>query len=141
MEKIEKAKKITGIVFYSIWMVVALGLWIFGLYGFIDSFESIGGFGGWVVWGILCIPAIIVPIIKMMVQGAKDGWKQGANEYSASFIGNTMYVENHPLRGALLQLVANLIISVLAGPILLAINIVKNGVALYNKIMDLVKSV
>ena len=141
MEKIEKAKKITGIVFYSIWMVIALALWIFGLCAFISSLKSADGFMGWFLWGLLCIPGIIIPIIKMMVQGAKDGWKQGANEYSASVIGNTMYVENHPFRGALLQLLVNGIISIFAGPILLALNIVKNGLALYNKIFDLVKSV
>lgn len=140
MENLEKTKRITGVVLRSIWLVVTITLWIVGLVGFNQQREVSQGFLGWVVWGILCIPGIIGPLVKLIVVGARDGWKQGANEYSASIIGNTMYVENHPVRGAILQIVVNIVLGVLVGPVILAFNIFKNGVNLYNKIVDLVKS-
>ncbi|MBO5906592.1 MAG: hypothetical protein J6Q85_00365 [Clostridia bacterium] len=133
MEKFEKAKKISVIVFYSIWLVVALSLWIFGLTMFMEH----SGFESWVIWGAACVVPIIIPILKMTFDQAKKGARDGANEYSASVVGNTVYVENHPIRGAISGLIGGIFGGLLVGPIMLAIYIIKNALALITAILEL----
>ena len=135
MNKREKAKLIFNIVFYSIWLIFALVLWIHGL----TKFRETSDFGTWVAWGAICIFPIIIPILKLVFSSAKDGMRNGANEYTASVSGNNIYIRNHPIRGAVIGLLAGVFGGLLVGPVMLAIYILKNIFELLSSVLDLVK--
>lgn len=126
MDKREKAKVITKIVFKSLWILISLGLWIFGIAIFINAINSGEYFVGWFGWCMLCTPAVLGSILATMVRGTRIGWRDGANTYSATVDSTSVTVQNHPLRGALIGLVGGLIGGVLVGPITLAIKTIGN---------------
>ena len=80
----------------------------------------------WLICGIACCLPIIGVTIKNIVSVTKGGYRSGANEYSASTAGNSVYVENHPFRGAFISLIVGIVLSMAAGPILLAIYMLIN---------------
>ncbi len=136
MQKTEKAFKITGIVFYVVWLVVALTLWITGCIVFFGD----KSFGNWLAWGLLCLFPVIIPILKDIFTEGKKGAVRGSREYSASVSGNTVYVQNHPIRGAIGGLIGGVFGSLLVGPIYLGVYIVKNTVKIVTSIVALVKA-
>ena len=119
MEKFEKAKYISLIVFNSIWLAFALLLYFGGLDMCLEhgGFSGEGWFRNWAMWGLFCSFVIIPFIIRMARDQAKQGAKDGANSYTASRIGNTVVVENHPFRGMVLGFIFGLVLGVLLGPI------------------------
>lgn len=127
MEKFEKAKLITSVVWNSIWLVGGIFFWIVGLVGFIENTE----FFMWLVWGILCTPFIITYIIKYATKSSKDSARSGANHYTISSSG---YISNHAFGGAVFGFIVGLVLGVLAGPIALPINAV-------NKSTELIKNI
>lgn len=141
MDNLEKTKRIGGIVFYSIWLFVSLVLWFSGLGMFLEAMNGDDAFTTWIIWGALCIFPIILPIFKMIAGSAKDGARRGANDYSASVVGNSVYVENHPFRGALIGLGVGIFGGLLAGPIMLAFYVIKNTAKLVSIIVEFVKAV
>ena len=136
MDKLEKTKKISGIVFYSIWLALALILWIAGMGVFLGE----KSFTTWILWGAMCIFPIIIPIFKMIAGSAKKGARSGANNYTASVVGNTVYVENHPFMGALGGIVIGILSGLFAGPIVLAFYVVKNTTKLVRLIVEFAKA-
>lgn len=136
MEKFEKAKIITSVVWNSIWLVAGLFFWIVGLSGFTETPH----FGIWFVWGMLCTPFIIPVVIKFIKEQAKEGKRDGANRYTARQIGNTVYVENNPLGGAIMGGLLGLIGGIIAGPIFLPLTALKKIAILVKNISILVKT-
>ncbi len=136
MEKFEKAKRISGVVFNAIWLAIALFMWVGGLVSFLEM-KANSGFGAWLMWGVLCAIPIIIPILRSAFAQGKSGARDGANEYSASVIGNTVYVENHPIRGAILGFIGGLIGGVLIGPVILPIYVIKTVIKLISGIIEL----
>lgn len=126
-----KKKIIFYIVAYAIWLIISVTIWISGLSAFIDDTS----FLVWTVWGILCSIPIIFVIVKIAFQGAKEGAQKGANTYSGTIIGNRVFVRNHTIRGALINLVGAIIGCLLAGPILLLLYIIYNIL----KFIDMIK--
>lgn len=141
MDNLEKTKRIGGIVFYAIWLVIALALWFGGMGMFLERMNGDDAFTSWIIWGAMCIFPIIIPIIKMIAGSTKDGARQGANEYSASVAGNSVYVENHPFRGAIIGLAVGIFGGLLVGPIMLAFYVIKNLAKMIKMIVDFVKAV
>jgi len=137
MDKLEKAKKISGIVFYGIWLVVSLLLWIAGLMIFLNYMGSGDEFIYWFLWGILCVFPIIIPILKEAFDSAKKGARDGANRYTATQSGNTIHIENHPFRGAIKGFLVGIIAGILIGPVLLVIYFIKNILTLIDLCRDL----
>ena len=134
MEKFEKAKIITSVVWNSIWLVAGIFFWIIGLIAFIEEPE----FGIWFIWGIFCTPFIIPIVIKFIKDQAKQGKRDGANRYTARQIGNTVYVENNPLGGAIMGGIIGLIGGILAGPIFLPLSALEKIATLVKNISILV---
>lgn len=124
MGKLAKAKHIAIIVFNGIWLVAAAILWTAGL----NEFTQDKTFLNWMVWGLICSILVIVPILRMVVKGAKDGARdgeiEGANTYTATRIGDTIHVQNDPvggkIKGFFFGIIGGLIAGVLMGPILVA---------------------
>lgn len=140
MDNLKKTKTIGGIVFYSIWLVISLVLWIGGLGEFREALNGDDAFATWFVWGALCIIPIIIPVFKMIFASTKDGARDGANTYSASVTGNTVQVQNHPIRGAIYGLIGGIIGGLLVGPVVLALYIIANTGKLLSMILSLIKS-
>lgn len=126
MDKREKAKTIAGIVFKSLWILISLGLWIFGITVFIDYINSEAGVLGWFVWGLICTPAILGSVFGTAVGTTRSGWRSGANTYSATVDSNSVTVENHPFRGAITGFIGGLLAGVAMGPITLTFKTIRN---------------
>ena len=138
MDKFERAKIITKVVWNSILIVVGVTLWISGLVFFRDM-ETLKLLG-WFCWGIVTTPFIIPFVIQMIKSSARDGKRDGANTYTATQIGNTVTVSNNPLGGMISGALLGLIGGVLAGPIITPIFSVKRIIDVANYIVILVKT-
>lgn len=143
MEKIEKTKRITSIVIRSIWLAVELLIYFAGFTLFMDK----GGFSGdqwvaaWGFWGFFCVFITIPFIFKLARDQAKQGARDGANTYTASRIGNTVTVENHPLRGAIFGFIFGVVAGVFVGPIVAPIFMIKNIIKIVKNALTLKRSV
>ena len=122
MSNNEKTKKISSLVFHGLWLALSLTLWCAGLICFCRD----ANFGIWMVWGIMCMPPIIVPMLKEVSKQARIGRRRGANQYTATTSGNTIYVKNHPLQGAILGIIGGIIGCLIAGPIVLPLYMIKH---------------
>ena len=78
--------------------------------------------------------------MKDIFAEVKKGAVRGSREYSASVSGNTVYVQNHPFRGAIGGLIGGIFGSLLVGPIYLVFYIVKNTIKIVTSIVALVKA-
>ncbi|MBQ9121823.1 MAG: hypothetical protein IJY12_05645 [Clostridia bacterium] len=141
MEKLEKAKIISGITFRAIWLVPAVVCWIMGLVHFTQNKDSDGVFPAWAMWGAYCVIFVIVTILRMALGLGKDEARKGANEYTATRVGNTVYVSNHPIRSAIFGFLGGLVIGFLAGPIFLPLTALRYLVEIINRLLTLKQSV
>ena len=126
MENDVRSKKKSAIVFHSVWLAISLVLWIVGLTTFINGLESEDAFLYWILWGVLCTIPILLPILRFAKGRAHDGAVRGSNEYTASVSGNTVYVQNHPWKGAIFGAIVGLFVGILAGPVALVVYMLKN---------------
>ena len=55
----EKVKGITKIIFKALWILISLGLWIYGITMFIENINAGTPLIGWFIWGLICTPAIL----------------------------------------------------------------------------------
>lgn len=131
-----KAKVVSSIVFKSIWLVLAIGLWIGGLVAFNSNEDKLAG---WFIWGGLCSICVIWTLLKNAGKSAKKGARDGANDYTITDHGSHYVVENHPLRGAIIGFVGGLIGGVAIGQILVPIFVIKNTIALISSLKMLKK--
>lgn len=141
MNKKQVVKLVFSLIFTSIWMIVALILWFMGFNFFREELNGGDAFGAWFFWGALCVIPILFPIMKSVFSSAKSGARQGARTYSASWSGNTVTVQNHPIRGAIYGFIGGIIGGVLGGPLLLAIYVIVNTIKLITTIIELVREV
>ena len=132
MNKLEKTLRIGAMVFRSIWMVIAIILWCAGL----AVFQGGMNFGYWMIWGFMCSIPMIVEVGKAVIDGTRQGARDGANEYSATIIGNTLYIENHPFRGAVIGFLGSIIGCVLVGPVVLPIYFLAVAFKFITNILD-----
>lgn len=126
----EKAKfKVSAkMIFKIIWIVLAITLWTIGCVMFAKAQQD--KFLYWFYWGALCSICIIGTVLKGASKQGRIGRAKGANDYTASVSGNTVTVENHPLRGAIIGFIGGLLGGILAGPIVLIIYMIKNIIEL-----------
>lgn len=120
MNKLTKAKAISGIVFYSIWIVVAVALWIVGFVVFQNNSEAEGTFIAWMYWGAICVVPILIPILRFAFGQGKDGARRGANDYTATVTDTHVTVKNHVFLNAFFGFIIAVIGGVFAGPVMLA---------------------
>lgn len=140
MDKWTKVKKISGIVFNSIWLGLAALLYFVGLNYYNESKAKGDGFGGWMMWGFMCAILIIIPIMKAVFTQTRKGAIEGANEYSASVQGNSIVVSNHPFRGAVIGFIGGCIGGLAVGPIIVPFYALKSVITIVKNILDLVSA-
>ena len=124
MRGFEKAKLIAGLVFNSIWLLVSVLLWIFGLIGFIEMVDS-EGFSAWAIWGFMCAIPIAGSILKMAISAGRSNARDGERVYSAEVVGNTVYFRNHAWSYGFWGFVISLIVGVILGQVILPIFIIR----------------
>ena len=124
MSRFTKAKLIAGLVFNSIWLAVALFLWIGGLAAFIEMKADMG-FGAWATWGFVCAIPMAWSLLKMAVDAGRSNARDGARVYTASIVGDTVYFRDNSWSYGFWGFVGGLIFGVLAGPIILPFFIFK----------------
>lgn len=112
------------IIFLSIWMVIALLLFFVGMSVYLGAEER--AFVDWVVWGTMCCVPVIGTVLRAVITSAKSGWNEGANQYSATVSNNSVTVQNHPFRQAVLSVIAAILVCVLVGPVMLGIFVIIN---------------
>lgn len=121
------------IIFVAIWLVIAFLFFFAGLDMFLSAKER--GFGDWMMWGFMCCIPIIGTVLRGVISGAKKGWNDGANQYTATVSDTHVTVENHPFRGAVLGIIGSIIGGCLAGPVLLGLYIIINIILLVQAIL------
>lgn len=121
------------IIFLSIWMIIAIICLITGLYMFLSVEER--GFGEWIVCGVACCVPVIGTVLRFSLANAKLGWKQGANDYTATVTDTHVTVSNHPFRQAILSFILGFGLSLVAGPIILGVTIIINVISLIKAIL------
>ena len=114
-KKMNKTWFMIKLVLRCLWVLVAITMFVFGLIFFI--YET--NFMGWITWGLCCSVCIIIYLMRLAIGQAIDGAEEGKNEYTARIVGNNIYFENHPVRGAICGFIGGLIGGVLVGPLLL----------------------
>lgn len=134
MKKTQKALLISKIVFKAIWLAFAILFWVVGLLMFLSQRDIGEGFGGWLFWGGFCIFPCLIDVIKGVIDSAKQGWNDGANDYSASVSDTHVTVQNHPFRGAILGIISGIFGGLLIGPVLVVIKVLK-------AIIDIIKTI
>ena len=133
--KKQRAKLIASIVFLGIWFILALSI---GL-GAMSMWSEDKTFENWIIWGVLCTIPVIIPILKFVFESAREGARRGANDYTVTVTSSSVTVQNHPIRDALISLVLSVILSIVAGPFVLAFYVIKNIIKLIKTILALVK--
>lgn len=125
----KKKKPITSVseakrklIFTSTWYAFAILCGALGLYVFLSEKT----FGNWLLCGLLCCFPIVGVTVKNIVATVKDGYRRGANSYTVSVSSDSVSVENHPFREAVISLIIGILISLAAGPILLVIYMLLN---------------
>ena len=113
------------LVLKSIWVVIAIALWVTGLVVFINYPEG-EGFIGYCIWGALCSVCTIRAILLGAKREGRKGSARGANDFSVTDNGAYYTIRNHPLRGAIFGFVGGFIGGVLGGPIVVPLDIVRN---------------
>lgn len=121
------------IIFISVWMIIAIVCLIVGLQMFLSDEER--GFGSWVMCGVACCFPVIGTVLRIAISNAKQGWKQGANEYTATVTDTHVTVSNHPFRQAILSFIVAVAISLVAGPIILGFSMILNVISLIQAIL------
>ncbi len=137
MEKFQKAKLISSIVFRSIWLGFSLLVYFVGVSLFNEFRGNEKAFVGWMIWGFCCAVTIIPFIWKTVRGSASDGAKQGANTYTASASGNNIYVSNHPFLGAIMGFILGIFICLLMGPVVSPIYMIMTIMKIVNSAVDL----
>lgn len=140
MEQKEKSKKVTKIVFNCIWLVISLILWICGLIAFLEKKDQ-DALGAWLSWGGICVIPVLIPILKWSLHSGKTGARDGANTYTATDNGDSIHIQNHPIRGAIVGFLVGLALGILAGPAVLGFYIVKITIETVKTIIYVKKSV
>lgn len=110
------------IILRTIWLVPASFILTYGLIMFIgdSSFET------WMGWGMMCCFVILPIFIRGIIEAARSGARHGASNYTATQVGSTIYIENHPILGAIGGIIGGIFISVLCGPIYLILRFIPN---------------
>ena len=118
MDGFKKAKIIAGIVFHSIWLLIAVVLWTGGLFGFLELKDS-EGFGAWATWGFMCAIPIVGSILKMAIDTGRSNARDGERVYTAEVVGNTVYFRNQAWSYGFWGFIGGLIGGVLLGQVIL----------------------
>jgi hypothetical protein len=111
-------KLIAGLVFNSIWLVVALFLWIGGLVCFIEEKDNMG-FGAWAVWGVMCALPMAGHVLRSAIESGRDNARDGARVYTASLVGDTVTFRDNSASYGFWGFIGGLIGGVLLGPVIL----------------------
>ena len=110
------------IILRTIWLVPASFVLTAGLIAFMGN----ANFGSWMAWGFMCCFVILPIFIRGIIEGARHGAVHGSNNYTATQVGSTIYIENHPILGAIGGIIGGIFISILFGPIYLIIRFISN---------------
>ena len=113
------------LILKSIFVVIAVSLWVTGLVIFVNYPEE-EGLIGYCIWGALCSVCTIRAILFGAKKEGRKGRARGANDFTVTDNGSYYTVENHPLRGAIFGFIGGLIGGIIAGPIAVPIDIVRN---------------
>lgn len=111
-----------SIILRSIWLFFAVPLWSTGLGMFIyePCFEM------YMSWGVISCLLLIIPVIRNTFAGAATGAISGSRSYDVYSYGGRIYIENHPILGAVIGFLISLFINLLVGPILMIYYLVTN---------------
>ena len=116
-------KLIAGLVFNSIWLFIALALWLIGLIGFIETMESMG-FGAWAVWGVMCALPMAGHVLRSAIESGRENARDGARVYTASLVGDTVTFRDNSASYGFWGFIGGLIGGVLLGPVILPLFII-----------------
>ena len=129
-----KFSRVLVIILMIAWLLFAAVSWMVGWYVFHDYIEKEGGmFTAWMIWGGVCAIPLIITMIKMGIVGAASGAATGANTYTATQSGNTVYVKNEAASGAFWGFIMGLFLGVAVGHIILPFFFIKNLIALIRR--------
>lgn len=119
-KKKQPINSVGGLVFKSVWLAFALLMYISGMYVFIEHTN----FGWWIMWGAFCAIPQIGTVIRNAYVSTREGAIEGSNQYTITATSSGASVSNHPFKGAIIGLIASILASLLAGPIVLAFGII-----------------
>lgn len=66
MDFFDKAKIIAKIILRTLWLLVSISLWLFGLYVFIQNIQSGQALLGWFLWALLSTPTTFFITLKFV---------------------------------------------------------------------------
>ena len=118
-KKKDEIKSVAGLVFKSIWLVIALVFFFAGM----TMFTGDKTFEGWLMWGLFCLFPMLGAVIRDAFVSGKRGARRGANMYTATVDSTSVTVSNHPFREALIEIAGTIIAAVLIGPLTLGVKI------------------
>ena len=124
------------LVFKSIWLAIALLLYFVGMAIFLQDKT----FGMWIAWGFVCAIPTLGDVIRSAVVEGRRGAVKGANTYTATVSSNSVTVQNHPFREALIGILVSIFASLLAGPVVLALKILTIVIQIVFFVIALVKT-
>lgn len=127
---------IIKLVFRCLWVPVAITMYVVGLLFFIHETTFIG----WLGWGTFSSLCIIIYLMRLAIGQAINGAEDGRNEYTAHIVGDNVYFENHPVRGAICGFFGGLIGGVLVGPVLLPFIFIRHVSDLIQTFVTMYKS-
>ena len=127
--KEEPSKK--GLILKSIWLGIAVIFFAIGLTVFLGAVKS-EGFAAWLIAGAICGVPVIWDMLKLIGKGAMQGWRDGANTYSATVTDTSITVQNHPIRGMIIGILVGIFMTLLIGLVWLAFRIVLTIITIIN---------
>ncbi len=134
-----KSGAVRGIVFYSVWCVIAIVCFVVGLVLFL-GYEGMDRIVGWLVWGAICAIPILGTVLRMAKKEGGRGARDGANTYTVESdpYGNVT-VSNHPVREMVIGFFAGALAGVVVGPIVLPIFLILNVARIGSAIKQVVR--
>ena len=135
-KKKDQITSVAGLVFKSVWLVIAVILFITGMLGFLRD----KSFGMWMAWGFCCLIPMLGNVIRDIIVSGNRGARRGANTYTASVDSTGVTVSNHPFREALIEIVATILASLLLGPIALGFKMLVTVIQIVSFSVTLAKS-
>ncbi len=115
----EAKSRLTKVI---IWYVIAIVFCLIGLVIYLKN----KNFSHWMIWGGLCCVPVLGTMLKFIFGMTRDGARDGANNYTVNVSDSSVSVSNHPFSTAIIYLILACIFSLIGGPIVLGINMIKN---------------
>ncbi len=130
---------IAGLVFTSIWLVIALLFFFFGLAMFISSKEE-SVIQAWFIWGLFCVIPVIIPTLKFVFGMTRDNAREGERHVTYTITSDSITSSNDGCLYGIIGFVLSAAAAVAAGPIVLGFYMVLNILAIIRFVSALVAS-